>query len=68
VICILFQDHPCFLGRGAEDCEEGLENTENQGQDGLKVETFRIRTEMLLCKQGNIFVDGDHQWFLVPSS
>jgi hypothetical protein len=26
------QDHPGFFGRGAEDCEEGVEDPEDQGQ------------------------------------
>ena len=35
--CITLQDHPCLPGRRAEDCEEGVENTEDQRQDCLKV-------------------------------
>uniref|UniRef100_A0A0D9X884 Uncharacterized protein n=1 Tax=Leersia perrieri TaxID=77586 RepID=A0A0D9X884_9ORYZ len=33
VATVTLQDNPCFLGRGAEDCQEGAENTENQRQD-----------------------------------
>lgn len=47
---VTLQDHPCFLGRGAEDCQEGPENTENQGQD-RKVELLCKGCTMLFCTQ-----------------
>jgi hypothetical protein len=41
------QDHPCFPGWRAEDCQEGVETTEDQRQDFLKV-TLKQKWSTLL--------------------
>lgn len=33
---LILQDYPSFLSWGAEDCEEGLEDPEDQGKAGLE--------------------------------
>ena len=51
ITTIHVQDHPCFLGWGAEDCQEGPENTENQGQDSHKVELEWKRRCFVHCEK-----------------
>jgi hypothetical protein len=53
------QNHSCFLGRGAEDCQEGPENTKNQGQDSCKVNLQEWGSLALFCTLRKlILVDG----------
>jgi hypothetical protein len=49
------QDHSCFLGRRAEDCQEGPENPENQRQDSHKVELLGEGCTLLFCASEKYF-------------
>jgi hypothetical protein len=52
------QDHSCFLGWGAEDCQEGPENPENQRQDNHKVEHHLKRMETAVLFEVKSSFDG----------